>query len=295
MALAVREWLPLIVPSVAPWVSSEDIAKGTRGRDAIVRELAGTGQGVICLTKENVREPWLNFEAGALSNHPEKPRVRTVLFDLKVSDVVGPLSDFQHTDLNDQEDVWKLVVSINDESEPKLAETQLRTYFDSFWDRLVKRLDAIRQAQAQQRLPASDDSDAAIPRTPEQVMEEVLERIRTVERRQRMLSGGIVTVQRIVEGIAENVGSSPPRSKPETEDEPPSPPVRYVATTSRGIGEVESIGEEGIIAHFENGDRVRFRPQSVRLLRTRESAERYLRDLQEKARASDSSDEEPPF
>jgi hypothetical protein len=57
IALALRDWLPLVVTSVEPWVSSEDIAKGTLGSAAIMSELAGTGQGVVCLTRQNLQEP----------------------------------------------------------------------------------------------------------------------------------------------------------------------------------------------------------------------------------------------
>ncbi|WP_430331453.1 hypothetical protein [Rhodococcus sp. ACT016] len=92
-----KDWLQQVIQQLQPWVSSEDIAKGARGRDAIARELEGTSEGIICITKENVREPWLNFEAGALSKATGESSVRTVLLDLEPADVVGPLSDFQHT------------------------------------------------------------------------------------------------------------------------------------------------------------------------------------------------------
>jgi len=65
VALALRSWLPAILPHVAPWVSSEDIAKGARWTIALGSELGSTSFGIICLVPENLGEPWVVFEAGA--------------------------------------------------------------------------------------------------------------------------------------------------------------------------------------------------------------------------------------
>ena len=114
-----------------------------------------------------------NFEAGALSNHPSNPHVRTVLFDLKHSDVVGPLADFQHTILNDQNDVLKLVRDIAAVSEPANIQPVVPTLFEKFWPELDDKLASIRQES--QNLPT--DEDSALPRSPEELIEEVLERV----------------------------------------------------------------------------------------------------------------------
>lgn len=235
VALALHEWLPYVVPSAEPWVSSEDIAKGTRGRDAIVKELAGTGQGVICLTRENVREPWINFEAGALSNHPETPRVRTVLFDLKPSDVVGPLSDFQHTELNRQEDVLKLVKSINEASDQQLAEKQFNSYFEKFWPDLVAALDKIREDRSQ--LPIGDDG--ATPRRPDQLIEEVLERVRMIDRRDGHIINVLAGLDAQLSAIAGSLGIN--------RHDPGSKVGQFVAIPDIGVGQVKGIRDGDLI------------------------------------------------
>lgn len=240
VALVLHDWLPLVVPSADPWVSSEDIAKGTRGRDAIVKELAGTGQGVICLTQQNVREPWINFEAGALSNHSPDPRVRTVLFDLKPSDVVGPLSDFQHTNLNDRDDVFKLVASINEASDQKISDRQLSTYFEKFWPDLVENLEKIREHQEQQ--PAG--GDGAPQRDPEQLLEEVLERVRMMDSRQRMFSTRLARISKQFDHLADTLGLPPP----------PQPNVRrFVAMPPFGVGRVASASEDFLVVDLPDG------------------------------------------
>ena len=59
--------MPAVLRFVEPWVSSEDIPKGTRWGIQLASELEGTHSGIICLVHDNLTEPWLDFEAGALS------------------------------------------------------------------------------------------------------------------------------------------------------------------------------------------------------------------------------------
>lgn len=68
IAIALREWLPSVIQSLEqPYVSSEDIAKGSRWNAEVTKELENSCFGIICLTPENLIAPWLHFEAGALS------------------------------------------------------------------------------------------------------------------------------------------------------------------------------------------------------------------------------------
>jgi hypothetical protein len=66
-AQSLYDWLPLVLQSVRPWMSEEDIQKGSRGLDEIGRALEGIKIGVICLAPENLTAPWILYEAGALS------------------------------------------------------------------------------------------------------------------------------------------------------------------------------------------------------------------------------------
>ena len=92
VAVALRDWLPSVIQSLEPYVSSEDIDKGARWSTDIAKELEKSSYGILCITKDNVDAPWLNFEAGALSKSVEKSRVSPFLFGLKRSDVKpGPL------------------------------------------------------------------------------------------------------------------------------------------------------------------------------------------------------------
>lgn len=65
VALILKDWLPSVIQRVNPYVSSEDIQKGTNWNRDISKELESTDFGIICLTKGNAKAPWINFEAGA--------------------------------------------------------------------------------------------------------------------------------------------------------------------------------------------------------------------------------------
>ena len=112
IAIILHDWLPMVIQSIDPYVSSEEIDKGARWIVNISKELEATNFGIICITEENVDAPWLSFEAGALSKSLQYSRVLPFLIGLKNSDFKGPLSQFQ-TSTFDKNDVNKLILSIN--------------------------------------------------------------------------------------------------------------------------------------------------------------------------------------
>jgi hypothetical protein len=105
-------WLPTVIQNLEPWMSEHDIDKGTKPLRQLGRELHENFFGLICLTPENLREPWVNYEAGALSKDEENSRVWTMLYELQYSDVKGPLAQFQHTRLEKIE-IFKMLQAMN--------------------------------------------------------------------------------------------------------------------------------------------------------------------------------------
>ena len=97
VAVVLRDWLPSVIQSIEPYVSSEDIDKGARWSTDIAKELEASAFGVLCVTQENLESPWLNFEAGALSKTVDKSRVCPFLYGVKRSEIKGPLLQFQST------------------------------------------------------------------------------------------------------------------------------------------------------------------------------------------------------
>ncbi|NHV14374.1 TIR domain-containing protein [Cronobacter sakazakii] len=143
VAIALRDWLPKTLQSVEPYVSSEDIEKGSRWHMDISKRLDETAFGIICLTKENASSPWINFEAGALGKCVDNSKVCPLLIDMVPSDVQGPISSFQTTNVGDKEDFFKLLSSINASSPSPVKEDVLTDVFDVWWPKLSEKISEI--------------------------------------------------------------------------------------------------------------------------------------------------------
>jgi hypothetical protein len=144
VAAALNEWLPQIVPAADPFFSP-DIEKGTKSFEAIQQALQ-EDCGIFCLTRENLENRWLHFEAGAIFNGRDKSRVWTLLLcGLGAAEVKKPLDFPQHTFPTD-EDCFKLISSINSAcGEDAISEKYLRRNFEAFWQYIGK---AITEADA---------------------------------------------------------------------------------------------------------------------------------------------------
>lgn len=140
VALVFRDWLPSVIQSIIPYVSSEDIDKGARWSSDIAQELEDSTFGILCVTKENLTAPWLNFEAGALSKTMDKSLVCPFLFNIKRSEVEGPILQFQST-IFEKGDIKKLLQALNTASNPKgLSEEKLNEAFEVWYPRLEEKL-----------------------------------------------------------------------------------------------------------------------------------------------------------
>ncbi|MDR1152390.1 MAG: toll/interleukin-1 receptor domain-containing protein [Bifidobacteriaceae bacterium] len=184
VAVALKEWIPSVIQAIEPFLSSEDIDKGSRWSTDIARGLQDSTFGIICVTKDNLSAPWLNFEAGALSKTiDDSEHVAPFLLDVKPSDLSdSPISQFQATSFN-RDDVLKLVQTLNSvckEGNGKLSEHQLEEAFDVWWERLKVRLEGVIQSKPEEpgERPVTDVS------TPDSsdVLEQILEASRNTQR-----------------------------------------------------------------------------------------------------------------
>ncbi|MEM9552660.1 MAG: TIR domain-containing protein [Acidobacteriota bacterium] len=180
IALSLRDWLPSVLQALRPYVSSEDIDKGARWSSDIAAELEDASYGIICVTQENLRAPWVHFEAGALSKSLDKSHVVPFLLGVKRSEVPGPLIQFQSV-IFDRDDVLKMVRSLNQRlgEEERLTEERVRDSFDVWWPRLKADLENIASAK-----PATEPAKEK-PSSSEAILEEILELTRA---NQRLLS-----------------------------------------------------------------------------------------------------------
>lgn len=143
VAVIFRDWLPSVIQSIEPYVSSEDIDKGARWSTDIAKELEDSTFGIVCVTKENIHTSWLNFEAGALSKTMDKSFVSPFLFDIKRSEVNGPILQFQST-IFEKEDIEKLIKTLNKAcGESVLSEERIQKTFNVWYPTLKENLNKI--------------------------------------------------------------------------------------------------------------------------------------------------------
>ncbi|MDH4079862.1 MAG: toll/interleukin-1 receptor domain-containing protein [Nitrospira sp.] len=146
VATALCKWLKdLFGESLEPFISSEAIAKGSQWAQELQEHLRTAGIGIICLTRPNIADPWILFEAGALLNAIGIKLVCPYLLDLEANELLSsPLSLFQATRAT-KDDSFQLVRSINnalsktDRIQPHL----LKEIFDLKWPDLDKCIQSI--------------------------------------------------------------------------------------------------------------------------------------------------------
>jgi TIR domain len=145
IAEALRDWLPFVIPDTETWMSDTDIDAGARWSFELAEQLADTAIGIICLTRDNLAAPWLQFEAGALSKTLDNSRVIPYLFNLTPANLAGPLTQFQAVTA-DKVGTKKLIQTINRSGVRKkkiLTDTKLDKTFETWWPQLEQTLKSI--------------------------------------------------------------------------------------------------------------------------------------------------------
>jgi hypothetical protein len=133
IARGLRVWLTDVLHLLEPWVSSEDIDKGARWSLQLAQGLQSTSVGIVCLTPENLTSQWILFEAGALAKSVETSRVCTYLFQLRPTDIQGPLASFQATEAT-KSDTLRLLRMLNGLlAEHARPDDQLSRAFEKWW------------------------------------------------------------------------------------------------------------------------------------------------------------------
>ena len=106
------------------FVSDQDIASGTDWWQKIKKELRECKLGIICMTKENLREPWIYYEAGAMIAR-EIPSI-PLLVSCNVNALFGtPLKSNQAVDFYDSKRFLKMLNDINDIMEFGFSRNQI--------------------------------------------------------------------------------------------------------------------------------------------------------------------------
>jgi hypothetical protein len=178
VAVALRGWLEQVIQGCGPWTSTQDIDVGERWGSELFTQLDVHKVGIICVTKENQGEPWLNFEAGALAKQLKgeksaESRVCPLLIDLTASDVTGPLKLLQMVAL-ERDGMFQIVQMINKHTiQNPLGEELLKKIFDKNWPDLQAELE---------KMKVPDQPPEKSSRPVEEILDEILSLVRAIDK-----------------------------------------------------------------------------------------------------------------
>jgi hypothetical protein len=172
VALILRDWLPRMMHLVDPWVSSEDIEKGTWWNQGLIDAIEVSTVGIVVITPANFERAWINFEAGALARaiRPSGGIVAPLLINVPGSSIEGPLGSLQLTRF-EEDDFFQLVQDINVRIAHPLKDDVLREEFELKWPMLVKKINSA--------LLQSDDEDSQPEKRPQgEILEDLVSVVR---------------------------------------------------------------------------------------------------------------------
>lgn len=152
-------------------MSSEGIRAGARWSDQVATVLAESKVGILVVTPENQRQPWLLFEAGALAKQFDAALVCPYLVRMETEDLEpGPLTQFQIKKAT-KEGTLELIRTINSQLPDPLPDARLERLFNGAWPTLENVLANL-----------GDAPDAPPPRQTDDMLKEILETVRALRR-----------------------------------------------------------------------------------------------------------------
>jgi hypothetical protein len=171
IAAALRTWIPDVFQNIDVWMSDDDIIAGARWGAELGNQLETTNFGILCLTPENVKAPWLLFEAGSLAKALTSSRVIPYRFGLAATDVEFPLAQFQGVDA-DLNGTMKMIVSLNNSRSIPMPPDRLKRVFEKWWPELENSFKLIAPSTTK---PSS--------RTEKDLLTEILDLVRSQEKK----------------------------------------------------------------------------------------------------------------
>jgi hypothetical protein len=139
-----RTWLTSVLPAINPWISDQDIAKGKEWFKELMSELTESSVSMTFITSENLRSPWVYYEAGVIAAKLEDCMICPYLIGVEAVHVRDtPLGEYQCT-MATKEDTFRLVRSINQTLEDSAHNDQLlEANFNARWPELNQRLNLV--------------------------------------------------------------------------------------------------------------------------------------------------------
>jgi hypothetical protein len=178
VAATLGDWLPQILPAVDPFVSTRDLAAGSRWAIEIAEELEETDFGIVCVTRENQFAPWLNYEAGAIAKSVAASHLVPLAVNLAPAEIDHPLGQFQGTEATET-GIRGVVESLNTACPEPRPERYLDRALEKFWPDLESELEEFRH----KAYPEDVNREISPRREDREILEEVLQTVRGLAQR----------------------------------------------------------------------------------------------------------------
>jgi len=155
-------WLKMVLQNTNPWISSDDLPKGSRWNPELSSKLERVQSGIICLTSSNLNSNWIHFEAGAKST---SSNIWTLLLNLDHKNVEYPLAQFNHSNADNKKDFFKMIKAINNSMDTSLEKEILQKTFEKNWDEIETIF---------KKASTIEESKDEIERSPNDLLNEIL-------------------------------------------------------------------------------------------------------------------------
>lgn len=176
IAIELRDWIPMVLQYVQPWLSSTDIPQGSKWASELEKILNEVDYGIICLTKENLNSKWLNFEAGAISKN-KLSKVIVFLVDVTSKEIEGPLAQFQSVRA-EKGDLLKLIYELNNATEHPLKEKVVDNIFEILYPNFES---ALKTIQIEENKTTTSSTEINPLTTIENKVDQILEIVKVKE------------------------------------------------------------------------------------------------------------------
>lgn len=145
IAETLNNWLPVVLQSVKPFLSVEDLRKGGRWLTELSEQLQKESFGIICLTPTNLLAPWILFEAGALSKSVGDSQVAPFLVGVKPSELPSPLTQFNAV-LANRDDFGRMIKALNERvPQEAVSPDTIDKALMACWPSIIAELDAAKE------------------------------------------------------------------------------------------------------------------------------------------------------
>lgn len=173
-----NKWVTKVIPQLDVYYSPDDIQPGERWSDSIKDGLKGNPMGIFFVVEENIVQPWLNFEAGAISNQVGNTNVIPLLHEIEPSKITGPLTQFQAISYG-KEDLRRLInlVNANIKDVRKIDQIILNVVFEKWYPDFEKEYNKFKKEH-----PSPDVKEVSGTLDEDGQLSEILSILRSIER-----------------------------------------------------------------------------------------------------------------